>query len=431
MNHPSNASIAAGIALLGACLSTGIARANDIFTVDTTLDLIDANSADGACRTSTNTCSLRAAIMQANHATDAGITVINLPAGTYAITRDPNGGVDEEEGDLNINTPISAGQSVVLIGAGAAATIIDGNYLEGVIRISSGRTASIDGVTIRHGEDGGAFVNLGTATMSNCVVEASHATISGGGVTNMGAMEILRTTIRENVADYFGGGLIVGGPTVVRDTTIHHNGADVGGGIFVAASSDHLYIENSTISWNYATTDGGGIYNQASAFAYNISVIDNDADHDRDENGGVGGGLFADPFSRFVLVNALVARNTERDAPIADDCYGAFEAYGWNLFSDLSGCDIPNFANIGLVLPESIGPLQDNGGPTLTHALLAGSAAIDSTIDTLGCVDTSGAPLASDQRDAARIAGDRCDVGAFEYGAVAPILDSIFTDGFE
>jgi hypothetical protein len=59
--------------------------------------------------------------------------------------------------------------------------------------------------------------------------------------------------------------------------------------------------------------------------------------------------------------------------------------------------------------------LQDNGGPTWTQALLAGSEAIDTTLDVLGCVDETGALLTTDQRGAPRPMDARCDVGAVEY----------------
>ena len=80
---------------------------------------------------------------------------------------------------------------------------------------------------------------------------------------------------------------------------------------------------------------------------------------------------------------------------------------------------------------DTIGPLQDNGGPTPTHALLTNSEAIDNTIDSLGCVDETGSQLATEQRGAPRVAGARCDVGAFEYDAVVPVPDRLFEDGFE
>ena len=65
-----------------------------------------------------------------------------------------------------------------------------------------------------------------------------------------------------------------------------------------------------------------------------------------------------------------------------------------------------------------LGELTDNGGPTKTHALGAGSVAID-VISVEDCVDTEGAPLTTDQRGVARPQGDSCDVGAFEL-KVAP-----------
>jgi hypothetical protein len=59
-----------------------------------------------------------------------------------------------------------------------------------------------------------------------------------------------------------------------------------------------------------------------------------------------------------------------------------------------------------------LGPPQDNGGPTQTHALLAGSPAIDAVAD---CTDFAGIPVPTDQRDVARPQGPACDIGAFEF----------------
>jgi hypothetical protein len=60
-----------------------------------------------------------------------------------------------------------------------------------------------------------------------------------------------------------------------------------------------------------------------------------------------------------------------------------------------------------------LGPLQDNGGPTMTHALGAGSVAID-VIPGAECLDAEGEPLTTDQRGEPRPGGSTCDVGAFE-----------------
>jgi len=94
--------------------------------VTTTADLLDNDLSDGLCSTSANTCSLRAAIMQANHLT-VSLTRIELPAGTYVLVRSPIGANGEESGDLNQPAPLASGQSIFIGGAGAATTIIDGS----------------------------------------------------------------------------------------------------------------------------------------------------------------------------------------------------------------------------------------------------------------------------------------------------------------
>jgi hypothetical protein len=159
-------------------------------------------------------------------------------------------------------------------------------------------------------------------------------------------------------------------------------------------------------------------FNSILAALYNTTIIDNDADHDRDVNGGIGGGVYSEAGARFIVVNTLIAGNTLFNAPIYNDCDGMLEVYGWNLLSEVTRCTFSGngIASWGGISLNKIGPLQSNGGPILTHALLEGSSAIDTTIDSLGCVDETGALLTTDQRGFARPVGVRCDVGAFEYG---------------
>jgi hypothetical protein len=145
---------------------------------------------------------------------------------------------------------------------------------------------------------------------------------------------------------------------------------------------------------------------------YNTTIIDNDADHDRDQ---LGGGVYAGAGARFIVVNTLIARNTILDSPQYDDCNGTLEAYRKNHLSEMTGCDIPNALNVGYAMLSAIGLLKNNGGPTQTYALLPGSVAIDGTLDNLGCVDENGVQLTTDQRGYTRPVGVRCDVGAFEY----------------
>ena len=88
----------------------------------------------------------------------------------------------------------------------------------------------------------------------------------------------------------------------------------------------------------------------------------------------------------------------------------------------------------GVPVAQILGPLKNNGGPTQTHALLAGSPAIDAG-DPSGCRDSQGALLATDQRGFARhVDGNndgiaRCDIGAVEFGAGSATLVDFDGDG--
>ncbi len=215
--------------------------------------------------------------------------------------------------------------------------------------------------------------------------------------------------------------MYLSGPTTIRDSTVSGNGANEGGAM---RNSDLVSVVNSTISQNYAYGDGGGIYNTDATFLYNSTVIDNDADHDQDEDGGIGGGIYSRSGRTVGVVNSLVVDNTLGNTFVYNDCYGPLTAYGLSLFSDVSGCEPSGAWN---TVPQgTIGPLQNNGGPTLTHAPHADSIAIDSTNDSLDCVDQSGALLMTDQRGLPRVAGPRCDVGALEYAA-----ENLFRNSFE
>lgn len=405
------------------------------FTVDTTRDLIDPDTSDGLCPV--GSCSLRAAIMQADVMGGTGATII-VPSGVYTLTRPAAGADGPENGDLNLTTPASGDPVITISGAGAASTFIDANQIDRVLAVASKRTATISGVTVRNGFNnnsfsptakGGGISNQGTLTLVECVIESNQAiNISGGGVYNQGTLTLTRSTLRGNSA-FLGGGLLVAGPTVIRASTLYANHAIYGGGIMAGnfGSNPSVTVVNSTISQNSADSDGGGIDSEIDTFLYNSSIIDNDADYDHDENGGTGGGIYVNSTTRVVVVNTLIARNTQMNTPTADDCHGTLELYGWNLLTSLEGCSFTGNGNTSraTINADSIGPLQDNGGPTLTHALPGTSGAVDTTSDQ-GCIDETGAALTTDQRGKPRPADGnndsfaRCDVGAFELQANTP-----------
>jgi hypothetical protein len=138
-----------------------------------------------------------------------------------------------------------------------------------------------------------------------------------------------------------------------------------------------------------------------------------------------GMGIYVYPGTTFNLRSALVAGNYLFSPPNYSDCSGTLNMYGVNMFWVTTGCTINpvsgSAANLNAL--TSVGALQYNGGPTLTHALLPGSNAIDGSAPVTGCQDAVGNPLATDQRGFSRVVGVRCDIGAFELGLATLDVD--------
>jgi hypothetical protein len=163
-------------------------------------------------------------------------------------------------------------------------------------------------------------------------------------------------------------------------------------------------------------------------------VVLDEADSDADFNGGLGAGALNDAAGDFAVRNSVLAGNIRSGAPVPSDCSGALDAYGHNRFGSVAGCTVTHTGACGGSDPllgslAELGPLQFNGGATPTHAIQAGSGLIDDVDSPCICQDRFGNPLAHDQRDGPRVVGARCDVGAFELGALP--AGALFSDGFE
>jgi predicted outer membrane repeat protein len=304
---------------------------------------------------------------------------------------------------------------------------------------------------------GGGIFDMGsTVTISNTVFSAN----SGGGVTSQGGslMTITDSQFLGNSAGA-GGGLLASGATVTLTTTTFSGNyaAGAGGGIYgnsseliVSASTFSgnstggygggiicdtfgiLTITNTTVSGNSAGIDGGGIANTtfSSVNITNSTVTGNRADADGGGTWGSGGGLYNGEGTSASLHNSLIAGNMT-GAPGGDNpddisgdatnVVGSFNLIGdattsGGLTNGVNGNIVANGGSDTIVVSTIIDVnLADNGGPTLTHALVPGSLAINAG-DNSKAVDADGDPLLYEQRGAgfARIADGQVDIGAFE-----------------
>jgi predicted outer membrane repeat protein len=241
---------------------------------------------------------------------------------------------------------------------------------------------------------GGVYISGGTANISNSTVSDNFALGNGGGILDSTNMSIGHSTISGNVAGARGGGIFHNrGETRIINSTISTNRAEAGGGgIFSRTQSgDVLTISHSTITRNVANlSSGGGIYLESS---------------ETSGSAGISYSIVADNAAS--LLSAPDIDNTS--APLHPALNTTSSLVGNN-----RGSGVPADFLIGTdenpVDPE-LGPLADNGGPTLTHALLPGSPAIDNGgifLQLFGrTYDQRGAPFM-------RSSIDRFDIGAYE-----------------
>jgi predicted outer membrane repeat protein len=226
----------------------------------------------------------------------------------------------------------------------------------------SGNSAGDDG--------GGIFNNTAPVTITNSTLITNTASNNGGGISNNnGTAIIINSTLITNTANSEGGGIYNNDIADIVNSTFSGNDAEAGGGI--SNNGGTADIVNSTLITNTASTIGGGIYN----------------------TGGTA-----------TLANTIVAASISGDDYAGD----APTMLGENIVEDSSVTGI----GVNNTNPQ-LGPLADNGGPTLTLLPLEGSPAIDAGSDAVA-VDAQGDPLTTDQRGFNRISGGTVDIGAVE-----------------
>lgn len=287
--------------------------------------------------------------------------------------------------------------------------------------ISGGDTLLIEGSELSNNlaTSGGAIDSqFGTIKiMESSVQDNSATTGSGGGILlSSGTVEIVRSTISGNSAATNGGG--VAAPTIVIDSSlISENSARDGGGVHVVSS---LTTWNATISGNRALRSGGGIF-AATTTLNHSTIANNTADSDLDGI-GAGGGVWkasgATTLSHSIIAENIGNLGNPSDIDTSAAATTSFIAT-YSLVEDTTGLAPAHVSALssgpGNILNNDplLGELAHNGGPTSTHALLAGSPAIDAGDPNIV------SPPEYDQRTTGfnRLSGAQIDIGAYEVQA--------------
>ncbi len=360
----------------------------------------------------------------------------------FAVT----GAIGLTTGELLVN------KSVTISGPGTDVLAINGNATYRVFHIAPNKIVTISDLTITNGNantqpvpdgggiyndhatltlgncrinnnaafrDGGGVHNAGAATMTlnDCVISGNATGNDGGGVCNNGTggaaiMGINNSTVSNNSATHGAGvcndGRLKGATLLqISNTTLSNNSAgnDAGAILNIADTKGTATLSNCTISGNSAQSYGGGINNVAGLTISNTTFSGNSATF---------GGSIAIGNPVTVSIGDTVLKAGKAGGNIFNDG-GTVISRGYNLSSDDGGGYLTGPGD-QINTEPLLGPLQDNGGPTLTHALLPGSPASDA-----GDPDFTPPPF-YDQRGLgfARVVNGRIDVGSFEVQGPTP-----------
>ncbi|HWW01977.1 MAG TPA: N,N-dimethylformamidase beta subunit family domain-containing protein [Candidatus Acidoferrum sp.] len=311
------------------------------------------------------------------------------------------------------NGELSLGGNLTIVGPVAGASgrgglTISGNNSNRIFHFLGGSNAVFN-LTIcsgHSGNAGGGILNeaQGSLTLSRCSVVTNSSDLAGGGIANYGNLTLDRCTFAGNASGLMGGGIYnLDALLGATNSTLTGNQSPWGGGIYNYGGLEIL--QNCTVALNLASSGGGGI-----ASADNPPV-----------------------FASNYLASTIIGGNTATNHPDLD---GNFISLGYNLVGVYAGggnFDPTNQDLLGTAsnpLDARLGALQDNGGPTLTMALLPTSPAIDQGYAGALVTDQRGWPRKFDYLFILDPpGGDGSDIGAFELSPPRPVLRLSFSGG--
>jgi hypothetical protein len=403
--------LALALAVVCACLMTfaGIAQAETI-EVTTTTDPVGATCPGSEC-------SLREAIADASSGDTIELAGTKASPKVYELTQ---------------GSQIVITKSLTIEGDGSEASIVDGspNSFNRILKVSAG-TLKVVGVSFTGGTDGndenfvgcspcetlranggGALFNDGATVILDEVAfegdgEADGQPV-GGAIGNAGTLELTNVSFIHDGAA-FGGALFSRGGTITADgVTFEEDGTSDtdGGAVFLYSGGSTTFINTTIVDSGFASAFGGGIDNQGSTLTLRNDTL----------SGNLRGSLETDEGANTTVQNTILGSGFSDDTDF--DCIAAGKGNGGGattakaITHDLGNnidqdgvCGLNASGDKSGVDPD-LAPIANNGGPTLTEALLSGSAAIEAGNDA-ACPTT-------DQRGIARPQGAHCDIGSFE-----------------
>ncbi|MDB6109232.1 MAG: hypothetical protein JWR69_982, partial [Pedosphaera sp.] len=300
------------------------------------------------------------------------------------------------------------------------------------------------------GDGAGIYNHSGNFTLVACVVTGCDAGWWGGGIASWGNLTMTNTTIADNTSEEGGGLYLGGGTNLFSNCTIRGNASyQYGGGGL--KNLGQLTLLNCTVSGNscpyvISADGGGGIENLNLLTMLNCTVSGNSCSAPH------GGGILNTtvnwdnhtfPGASIQLTSCTIVSNTATGTANTggleninggsvhaqttlfagndvNDISGVLTSQGYNLIQNPGSSTMAGDLTGNLYgLDPLLGPLQSNGGPTFTHALLTNSPAIDA--------GPTNAPAGFDQRGMSRPQGLALDIGAFEFGASPAVVSTILS----
>jgi len=292
-----------------------------------------------------------------------------------------SGAIAEVSGAVFLDNWANNGGAIVVNGDGSSVTLTNTHLLS--------NTVVLDGGGIYNANDANVLINAST-------IRGNTAAFGAGYAATNAAATLTDTSILYNNSTGDGGGLASesSGSISLIDSTVSDNSAAAAGGGILTRDSSSLNMVNSTLSGNSSTLEGGAILNEGSAVLANTTIASNTA----------AGGYGIANTGVMTVTSSIVAYSGG-----SGNCGGIIIDARYNLSSDDS-CYFLNPTSFPQHDPF-LGPLQDNGGDTWTHAPLYGSPVLNHIpVGLNGC----GTAISADQRGVSRPQAGLCEIGAFE-----------------